>query len=125
MTLSLELNLDENTKKFIKDCIKYSRENTLFTVKLIWLPGVDKPVYVLFKTSVPKTIYDILEVSVFNQKSPESTQYESDKYYRFFCTGLQLDPDGYYFFSTTILDNNFKIKLDDMILSITYNCFYK
>ena len=68
MTLSLELNLDENTKKFIKDCIKYSRENTLFTVKLIWLPGVDKPVYVLFKTSVPKTIYDILEVSVFIQK---------------------------------------------------------
>lgn len=38
MTLSLELNLDENTKKFIKDCIKYSRENTIFTVKLIWLP---------------------------------------------------------------------------------------
>lgn len=121
MTLLLESNLDENTKKFIKDCIKYSRENTIFTVKLIWLPGVNKPVYVLFKTTAPKTIYDILEVTVFIQKSPESPQYVSGKYNRFFYTGLQLDPDGYYFFSTTIFDNNFKIKLDDMILSNTYS----
>lgn len=124
MIAIIDLNLDVYTKRFIRECIKYSRENTIFTIKPIFLLGVNKPVYALFKTTAPKTIHDILEIVVFIQ-NPELPQFASDKYNRFFYTGLQLDSDGYYFFSTTIFDNKIKIKLDDMILCNTYSAYDK
>ena len=114
-----ELNFDDCTKRFIKYCLKYSHGDIIFIVKPIRLRGVNTPVYALFKTTPPKSINDILEVIVFIQ-SPDTPQFPSGKFKRVFYTGLQLDQEGYYFFSTNILDNKIKIRLDDMV---TYSEF--